>query len=144
RWTAADEGTATIDTFGSDFDTMLAVYRGSSLHQLELVAENDDAEGLQSRVRFPVKEGDEYRIAVDGYGGGVGLIELNWAIGDGVPLTELVRATGLQFTEVSNGVLAVPFTGERADQVVVTAREMDDGIMIFFVALPEFSGFGTR
>ena len=144
RWTAPEDGTATIDTFGSDFDTLLAVYRGSSLAELELVAANDDTEGSQSRVRFPVTEGDEYRIAIDGFGGGAGAIALNWEISKTVPLTELMRATGLQFTEVAEGVLAVPFSGERADQVVVNAKEMEGGIVLFFVGLPEFTGFGMK
>jgi subtilisin family serine protease len=79
RWTAPSSGAVTIDTFGSNFNTLLAAYTGSSLLALAAVASNDDAEGLlQSRITFEVDAGATYRIAVDGYGGASGQILLNW------------------------------------------------------------------
>jgi len=41
-WTAPADGTYKFDTFGSNFDTVLAVYAGSSLDALDLVRINDD------------------------------------------------------------------------------------------------------
>src|SRR5262249_24451502 len=69
RWTPATGGTATIDTFGSAFDAVLAVYTGSSLAGLTAVAGNDDASGSvrQSSVTFSASAGTVYWIAVDGY-----------------------------------------------------------------------------
>jgi hypothetical protein len=79
QWTAPTGGAMGFDTFGSDFDTLLAVYTGSSLDALTLVGSNDDAGGgSQSRVGFPVLAGTTYWIAVDGYGGDQGNIVLNW------------------------------------------------------------------
>src|SRR6266404_5341583 len=45
QWKAPSTGSATIDTHGSDFDTVLAVYTGSSVSGLTLVTNgsNDDA-----------------------------------------------------------------------------------------------------
>ncbi len=84
RWTAPANGQATFDTFGSNFDTLLAVYTGGSLGALSLVAANDDAGGgLQSRVSFTAVAGVVYRIAVDGYGGASGNITLNWTFAGG-------------------------------------------------------------
>ncbi|HEX9696755.1 MAG TPA: Ig-like domain-containing protein [Actinomycetota bacterium] len=66
-WTAPAGGTLTADTFGSSFDTVLAVYTGTSVGSLTPVASNDDSGGLQSEVVFPVVAGRTYRISVDGF-----------------------------------------------------------------------------
>jgi lysophospholipase L1-like esterase len=76
RWTAPANGGVLIDTCGSDFDTVLAVYRGSALNSLTPVAGNDDSCGLGSEVEFEATAGTTYRIAVDGFFGGQGSIEL--------------------------------------------------------------------
>ena len=81
-WTAPATGPVTFDTRGSDFDTLLAVYTGSSVGALTPVAYNDDAPGggtYQSEVSFTAQQGVAYQIAVDGYGGVTGAIVLNWS-----------------------------------------------------------------
>jgi hypothetical protein len=79
-WEAPEDGAYTIDTFGSDFDTLLGVFTGGSVDALISVAENDDSdEGTQSIVTFDASAGTIYRIAVDGWGGARGNIILNWA-----------------------------------------------------------------
>jgi hypothetical protein len=89
RWTAPQSGTATVDTFGSNFDTLLGVYSGANLSNLATLAGNDDAagtDGLQSRASFVVTGGTTYFIAVDGYGGAAGAITLNLALASGPPV----------------------------------------------------------
>ncbi|MBO1351046.1 MAG: trypsin-like serine protease [Hormoscilla sp. GUM202] len=76
-FTPQTSGEVTLTTVGSDFDTTLAVYTGTSIFSLSEVASNDDFEGLQSSVEFPVTAGTTYRIAVDGFSGRQGNIELN-------------------------------------------------------------------
>jgi hypothetical protein len=76
RWTAPDDGAVKIDTCDSDFDTVLAVYRGSAIDALTPRASDDESCGSQSRVRFTATGGTTYRIAVDGYAGQEGTIEL--------------------------------------------------------------------
>lgn len=77
-WTAPSNSLAGISTAGSSFDTVLAVYTGSTLGTLVSVASSDDADGLlTSRVSFPVTTGTTYQIAVDGYDGASGNITLN-------------------------------------------------------------------
>jgi hypothetical protein len=77
-WEAPVTAPVTIDTFGSDFDTVLAVWTGSSFSALNLIAANDDAgDGLQSRLRLNVIEGTIYRIAVYGVDGAAGAVSLN-------------------------------------------------------------------
>ena len=66
-WTAPGNGTVVLNTSGSGFDTLLAVYTGSSVSQLTTVASNDDSPtGLTSRLTFNAIGGTAYQIAVDG------------------------------------------------------------------------------
>jgi hypothetical protein len=77
-WTAPSNGAITISTIGSDFDTTLAVYTGNALAGLVLVASDDDGGGnLTSRVSFGVMPNVTYQIAVDGFSGASGSIQLN-------------------------------------------------------------------
>lgn len=76
---APNNGTMTINTFGSNFDTMLHIYDGFSdgFANLNLVAFNDDADGgTQSEVSFPVIAGEFYEVRVAGYNSAQGEIEL--------------------------------------------------------------------
>lgn len=69
KWTAAHNGSFTINTRDSDFDTVLAVYAGSSTASLTEIVSNDDRNGLDhtSQVTFQAVAGTTYHIAVDGY-----------------------------------------------------------------------------
>ena len=77
EWRAPADGTVTINTLGSNYDTSLAVYTGSAVNSLTEVASNDDFSLLQSQVNFSVIAGQTYQIAVDGFVGAQGLIDLN-------------------------------------------------------------------
>ena len=66
---------------GSSFNTILAIYTGTTLPQLIRVASNDDSDGgTASRVSFPVTAGVSYPIAVDGVGKAKGNIALHLAL----------------------------------------------------------------
>ena len=74
-------GQLDLDTVGSNFDTVLAVYTGSTFVDLQTIASNDDAKGkFTSEVSFSATAGTIYRIAVDGYGTSSGSIKLNWRL----------------------------------------------------------------
>lgn len=78
RWVAPSNGTIIIDTIGSDFDTTLGVYTGSSVSFLTTLASNDDSGGaVTSRAQLQVTAGMSYAIAVDGYNGRSGSIRVN-------------------------------------------------------------------
>lgn len=78
-WQAPSNVVINFYTFGSGFDTLLAVYTGAAVNALTLVAANDDEAGtLQSFVQFAATAGTTYRIAVDGWGGDTGDILLSW------------------------------------------------------------------
>lgn len=79
NWTAPNSGQAVIDTIGSDFNTLLAVYTGTAVTNLSLVASNDNAgSALTSRVIFDAVSNTVYRIALDGYNGDSGTGIVTW------------------------------------------------------------------
>ena len=78
-WTAPASGSTTISTAGSSFDTLLAVYTGTAVTTLSSVASNDDeipGSIFTSLVTFNATSGTQYQIAVDGYNGETGSIQL--------------------------------------------------------------------
>lgn len=80
RWQAPATTTMRFTTSGSNFDTLLAVYTGSTVGSLTPIASNDDVNfsTLTSQVTFSAIAGTTYRIAVDGFFGATGSIVLNW------------------------------------------------------------------
>ena len=73
NWVAPATGSLVLDTFGSDFDTVLVVGQGNSVGSLTELAYNDDYSDLTSRVELSVTQGQTYRIAVKGYDGTRGI-----------------------------------------------------------------------
>ncbi|MBK5111515.1 MAG: carboxypeptidase regulatory-like domain-containing protein [Thermoleophilia bacterium] len=66
-WTAPATGDVEVDLNGSDFDTFLAVYTGTSLGSLSLVGQDDNSGGgLTSSLNFSATSGETYSIAVTG------------------------------------------------------------------------------
>ena len=80
KWTAPTNGNMTIDTFGSDIDTILGAYTGTGIGDLVEVAFNDDVvDGdLLSCVSFNAEEGVTYFIMAGGISDSTGDIVLNW------------------------------------------------------------------
>jgi VCBS repeat-containing protein len=108
-WTAPSSGTVTIDTAGSDFDTLLAVYTGVAVDALSLVAANDDGPiDLTSQLSFQAVAGTDYKIVVDGFGGRVGSVHLHWAYNSPpVASDDAYRAhVNMPLTVAAPGVLA--------------------------------------
>ena len=80
---APSTGLLELNTQCSNFDTVLAVYTGSSMNTLVEVVFNDDQQSrkvLTSAVQFSVTQGQTYRIAVDGWNGAIGQVTLNWQL----------------------------------------------------------------
>ena len=71
RFTPAADMRLEVNTFGSSYDTTVSVYSGSPT-ALTSLACNDDAEGVQSRVRVDVQAGQTYWIMVGAYASGAG------------------------------------------------------------------------
>lgn len=67
-WTAPESGSVTINTLNSTYDTLLAVYTGSTVNALTSIASNDNVSTsvTQSSVAFNAVAGTVYQIAIDG------------------------------------------------------------------------------
>ena len=79
-WTAPVSGTATFSTSGSNFDTVMGIYTGSSLSTLTKVCENDDDPkgGTTSYGVIKVAAGVTYHICIAGWSNSTGTIMLTW------------------------------------------------------------------
>jgi len=68
-YTATCTGCATVSLIGSTFDTKLAVYDGCGCYPIlsDLIKSNDDFNGQQSQLTFPVKAGSQYLIEIGGF-----------------------------------------------------------------------------
>lgn len=76
-WTAPSTGAYVIQTVGSNFDTLLAVYTGTAVNALTARVSDDDSGGnATSLVTLSTTAGVVYQIAVDGYSGASGSISL--------------------------------------------------------------------
>jgi hypothetical protein len=82
RYTATRTGEVTISLCGSEYDTKLAVYTGTSCYPSSgrLIACNDDSCGWQSEVTVSVIAGNSYLIEIGGYGShtGQGVLNFIW------------------------------------------------------------------
>lgn len=81
KYVAPATGKLNLSTNGSDFDTTIAAYVGSSVSSLTGVASNDDHNPPErwSFTRVPVTQGQTYHIAVDGFSSNTGNIQLNYS-----------------------------------------------------------------
>ncbi len=71
RWTAPANVAVTINTVGSSFDTLLAIYVQFGQNLFQLTSNDDTGTNLQSGVNFTTFSGaTAYFIAVDGYNAG--------------------------------------------------------------------------
>jgi hypothetical protein len=90
RWSPPEDGFATVGTCaGANFDTLLAVYTGSSLGGLRLVAQDDDACPFgRSSVSFSARAESTYHVAVAGKGVASGSFVLGWDVQPPNPLDD--------------------------------------------------------
>ena len=112
-WTAPYAGRMTLSLCYSEFDTLLAVYTGTQLVNLQEVASNDNVCGSQSRLTFTTVAGETYRIAVDGANGATGYFELDWGLGpQNDDFAQAVGLTGDQGSVEGDNYAATHESGE--------------------------------
>ncbi len=127
-WTAPSDGTLTLSTEGSSFDTVLAVYTGTAF-SLSLVGANDDSsDDGTSRLALPVRSGNVYQIAVDGYNRAAGSVLLYLTFSRGgtptaVARTKLINVAtrGLAGSGSSTMIAGFAITGSSAKSVLIRA-----------------------
>lgn len=149
NFTVAAPGYVSLSTGGSSFDTLLAVYTGTSVKALKRVAVDDDftVGNATSQVTFLAKPGVIYRVAVDAKGaGGTGNVFVNGFTplfarsyyasllhvsteGSGL-LTVTTTTTGAVSGTLKQGTRSFPFTGVMAPTgriVIYISRNTPEG-----------------
>jgi hypothetical protein len=127
-WTAPVGGTATFDTIGSTFNTLLGIYTGNSVNALTLVASNDDIDGtnVQSRVSFSAVGLTMYHIAIDGHDGDSGNTMLNWSLSSAAPSSLIGNFAGNpdsgQTIDSSRAVLSFNLLPEGMCQIAIAGQ----------------------
>lgn len=139
KWQSPTNGMVTFSTDGSltadglaPLDTVMAIFSGSTLSTLKLVAENDEAPGLGkvSAATFKARAGGIYYVVVDTVGDESGSVALTWSTqapdGDGPLLLPTPGVTpGVTFTENYSDSLKSDGAGGVApvgtDSITITA-----------------------
>lgn len=78
KYTPSESALVRVDTEGSNFDTNLAIYTGSSIGDLTLVGSNDNAfsDSLTSSVEFQAVANTDYYVVAGSSDGKSGLLQL--------------------------------------------------------------------
>jgi hypothetical protein len=125
-WTAPASGSVTMTTAGSDYDTTLGAYTGSSPGALTPAgpnAENDDVtlgEVVHSRITFTATAGTTYRIMVNGWNSETGTFKLNWAAPAPPPTFQLGSATAAALERDGTVGILITRTGTLTGSQTVT------------------------
>src|SRR5205814_1409225 len=111
-------GRLVIDTEGSDFDTVLAVYTGPGTDFQSLVPvacdNNSGSDGRTSKVIFQATKDTVYYIAVDGVRAAVGIVVLNYVLN--VPNTPpTISSIASRTTDEDTPLTGVAFTVNDAE-----------------------------
>ncbi|MBL9198975.1 MAG: C39 family peptidase [Opitutaceae bacterium] len=128
-WTAPADGTVTLSTEGSTFDTVLAVYTGATFASLSLAGADDDGgDNATSRLSLAVRGGTAYHIAIDGYNRAVGsaLLYLTFSGANAPgspPRARLINVAtrGLAGSGGSTMIAGFSITGASAKSVLIRA-----------------------
>lgn len=116
-YTAPATGILTLSTVGSAFDTILAVYSGETLDNLVPIVRDDDSGGfLAGEVRFNVKAGESYAIAVDGFGtADAGIAILSWELEPTEDLVPVIIEQPISQTIPPGGAVELSVEVQQAD-----------------------------
>ena len=118
-FTPPSDGSLTLTTAGSSFDTIMGLYTGTNVADLTTVVDNDDAysgvPGGYSYISQAVRSGQTYYILVDGYNGASGTISLGYTFGPATVYHLTAASSGggtvqLSATNSMGGLVTLPST----------------------------------
>jgi uncharacterized repeat protein (TIGR01451 family) len=127
RWTAPGAGQVSVDTHGSGFDTLLAVYTGTSVSTLSAVAanDNDGSAGGTSSLLFEALAGQEYEIAVDSASGVGGAVVLHWSLNASAQADLSLQLSGPTSAAEGTQATYVATIGNNGPQTATNVRLSD-------------------
>ncbi len=146
-FTSDTAGSLKLDSSGSSFDNMLAVYTGSSLSGLMRVGFGDDESGENAVATVAIGAGQRISIASDGCGyygahGQQGVLNLSWlftAAGAAANIDEqqteaptvIADAIGsLGIIQIQEGTSSLTFDGSDLDQILAAAQQASGEVFI--------------
>lgn len=94
RYTAETTGYVYVDTFGSDFDTVLSVHLSCPGTPVNQVTCNDDTHGVLAAVSFNAYVGNDYYIRLAGMNDASGEYQIRLSTGDRITGTVEVSGEG--------------------------------------------------
>jgi hypothetical protein len=85
KYTAPQDGALLLSTENSNFDTVVGLYTGARVDILRTIASNDDAfdNSKFSKLQQGVRSNQTYMIAVDGFNGATGRVQLAYSFTPG-------------------------------------------------------------
>lgn len=138
KWTATTAMVVVVDTFTSDYDTVLGIYTGHCGGPWVTIAENDEnftePGGLQSggghtsRIAFVAIPGTTYYIVVGSFAGGGGSLSLHLTEQAVIPPSPLTIIPSLPYTDTQN---VDSGAGAQTVYYQYTATAADDVLSIF-------------
>lgn len=107
-----EDGVLELEILMADFDTLLAIYTGEKVADLQHVASNDDADPDdpdqrgRSAISQALRAGVQYWIALDGYPGDLGVADMRYAFTPGMVFDVSVESSPGGSVHPSGGVFA--------------------------------------
>ena len=129
-WTAPASGKVTFSTAGSDFDTILGIYRYDTLAE---VAFNDDADDSTSRCTFIVQEGQAYYVVIAGYNDS-GAAALSWEYVVGPANDDRANAETLSGASGTRSFSTVNATVEDDEQIALSCERASASVWFKWTA----------
>ena len=111
-FTPPEDGVLELEILRADFDTLLAVYTGEKVDELQPVASNDDVDPDDpnrrgnSAISQAVRANVQYWIALDGYPGDLGVADMRYAFTPGMVFDVSVENSAGGSVHPSGGVFA--------------------------------------
>ena len=139
KWTAPSAGQVSLNTAGSNVDTLLAVYTGSSVGALSSVAANDnDANLTTSSLVFQAIANKEYEWAVDGNttSAAAGTVLLNWSLNTSAQAnlsSNIAGPSNVILGSANNYTISVSNTGPQSASNVVASLSIPTGAILVSV-----------
>lgn len=110
QFTPTRSGTVTMDTFGSDYNTILSVWTGSASAFTEVACNDDDAGTTQSRVSFAATAGTTYTFLVTSFNNDGGTLVFHLTLQtEGGPIPTGDRQTFIPHSAFGGGFLTRRF-----------------------------------
>lgn len=136
KWVAPASGQVSLDTHGSNFDTLLSASSGASVNSLQTLAVNDDdgSSGHASGLLFEATAGTTYAFAVDGINGAQADIVLNWSLNTAAQANLSVSSISGPTTPIQGSVvtytIVVTNAGPQSATHVLANVTLPDGVSL--------------